>query len=76
LSPLRRHQMLITRSVLAKLKQMKRNFKDVKGYATLDKRIGLDGHIIIIIITTTFCGSWPALKTVSSHPILVPLFSS
>jgi hypothetical protein len=33
-------------------------------------------NIIIIIGTTTFCGSWPALKTFSSHHILVPLFSS
>jgi hypothetical protein len=32
--------------------------------------------IIIIIVTTNLCGSWPALKIFSSHPALVPLFSS
>jgi hypothetical protein len=32
--------------------------------------------IIIIIGNATLCGSWPALKTFSSHPALVPLFSS
>lgn len=35
-----------------------------------------DPFAIIIISTTTLCGSWSARKTFSTHPVLVSLFSS
>jgi diphthamide synthase subunit DPH2 len=35
-----------------------------------------DDDDVVIVGTTILCGFWPALKTFSSHPVLVPLLSN